>query len=454
MASRILGSDRQHQRSIQTDPYASDHGGGGGYSSSSGSSRKVNKTTAVLYGGLDYPVNRYDGDGNASDYFTDHGRNNAGGEADRIYRDDPQDSGRSQQQGQPYRHGAASFKIPRSFTTMDSLGVGPSTPVTEYGGRHAGGEYNVGVWSVDREEGLEAVFHVSFQRSMGDMASKAPPVWPPSVDVLRKILMDCKRHLHRLHPTAQVICDSAKSAGVIIPLTLEILGTTNSTPHQIGWRSNSKLDSIHATNEAGGAKKYMFITAPARQHCVSQLSLPYKLDLHKTFDTQNIVLHAIIGDDVWENVVSCPRNTWGDGTVLENSFAHIMLKDYDLDAREPGSQGMEDCIIDWKSIHVKKEQYGDDGQIRSTLTGVPRKALRYCEDQYILAKTQMKESGIDLSNMKITCEPVNGATWNSLAGTHLGLNGNPEEMRDVATGATLMSQPQMMSLLFRLSGFW
>jgi hypothetical protein len=143
--------------------------------------------------------------------------------------------------------------------------------------------------------------------------------------------------------------------------------------------------------------------------------------------------------------VNLPKN-WKGGSVVEGSFAHLMLRQYDKDARASGLPQLEGAIIKWEETTPTQVPYGHDGAKRVMINGIPASALHYAKAQYNEAKRRMANCGIPIDKLRIKCAPITGSQWCALSSTHVGHHESSQKMHT--------ERVQTMGLLFKLRGFW
>jgi len=261
-----------------------------------------------------------------------------------------------------------------------------------------------------------------------------------------RTLKQIRTHSH-LHPTAEAIRRSAERAGVIVPLQLEVLGTHNTSPHHVGWSTGTFLDRQHMINTANGSSSYLYVTPPA--NASAQSALPYTVDLRDGMRSEDIKMHAFMGERAWDDVVTIPSNRH-TGDVVKDSFVHKMLKANDEYARtleDPGE--FELAKIDWTKTPTTDDRHGREKVSRVYIINIPISAIRFAKAAYDQDRAIMDKRGIAARTFSIACEPVSDGVWNSLAYTK-----HNEVSADSNSASVVKKAFVSVGLVFRLRGFW
>lgn len=414
MASKV--KDRRN-----ADPYASGSASDG--YSSSGNSRRVNRIKDVFFGD-GASENRYLEDGGTSDYFNPAPHKSA---AQNRTHDDDYDARRSGPSYAPAPRAALPQGHAVRLTAEDLVNDSELAQSAD-------------VWSIQNETGIEIICNALITGTLDDLTTKCS--WPENGDVFKKILAQCKSRA-RLGTVARNICKSAARAGVIIPLKLEVLNAVNTSPHIVGWSTKSALDRQHVINAGTGSRAYMHVVQPSSSD--AQSSMPYTVDLRETMSTEDMAMYSFLGSRTWEEVVTMMPERRKTGEVLEGSFVHKMLKEYDVEARKtPGDGPHRNAIIDWEHTGTTVDGHA------VWRTGIPVAALMYAREIYEHYRTVMSEYGIRTETFSLVCQPVLDNAWNSLAYTkHHDLSAETRSA-EIIRKQTFFT----VGITFRLRGLW
>ena len=243
---------------------------------------------------------------------------------------------------------------------------------------------------------------------------------------------------------------------------MEILAAINTTPHTVGWSTGSILDQQHRIRDNAGVESYLCLVPPSQRpqdNAFAALALPHRVDLRKEHRTDDILIHSLIAGTNWEDVVTLlPARPTGD--VVENSFAHTILREhshYACSDDNPDKKFWEPACVDWSNCSkFVEDTYRPGKKPRTFIGGVPKAAIKFAEGWYRDASSAIKDKGIRVGEFQLVCAPaidsVVGAeqsAWTCFACT--------QHKTDTSNGSIIegvKKKHQSLCLVFKLTGFW
>lgn len=324
-------------------------------------------------------------------------------------------------------------RIHSESPNASGMAMAKSTPLEERSGKMRGIAWNMQSWSVQKESGLELLVNVLFTGSLKDFQSKQPQ-WPASAEDLYAMLKStCSTR--NMHKNAASICDSMRKSKSIIPLYVEVIGSINTTPHVVGWRTSTSLDQTMVS----GGKPVLYVSYP--EHAHAQMQIPFVSDVRTNFDEEEIDLLTVIGGSRYEDMVR--PGDGGLGHVVKGSFAHKIILRISNEAISGSLNMRNSTYVNWKKV----TSYEEAGKI--WLAGIPMSALEAAREMIHDATKEDMHTIVPISDFKITPTVLNDGTWNSLKNTK-----DSDLMDDESSKRLALGECRTIGIVFRLHGFW
>jgi hypothetical protein len=287
---------------------------------------------------------------------------------------------------------------------------------------------------------------IDFHGSLEEWAG-APPRWPPQGQGVKSVnLLELFRKYYtasRHAPmTTKCICQSLRKQRRFIPLKVEVLSSYNTTPHTVGWKTETIMDTIYTGSP--GANRVMYVSYPdgGRQ----KQAMPFEVDMTNFLDLDDVEDLRFLGRDHYDDTINLKQNS-DTGSIVEDSNVYRVINEIFSQkiVNEYNDEIVNPLFVDFST----KTRIEDSAGV--WVHNIPRrsilKAIQYLD---AMQERLNSSSTIPLEGFSIVPIVLNDKeSWEALENTsQRELKEDKERLRE------FKQDHQSLSIVLKLYGYW